>query len=1339
MKKVLSLALALILVLSLLPGAAFAAEAPYDDIAGHWAKSSIERWSKYKIVEGSGGHFRPDASLTRGEMAKILAGTLGLTDQGEENPFADVAADAWYTPYVLRCYVAGIMKGDGANAKPAEPISRQEAMVMLCRALVIAEKKDADLSAYGDGADVADWAKGAVAAMTEGKIVNGVGENQLAPAANINRASIMAILDRAIVQYINTPGSHTLTDKDGIVLVAAAGNVTLTGKTPADILVTPAAKGKTLTFDKAEVTGAVTVQADGAKVVKSESKLPEIVTAGKNVTVEDAAAAAPAGGGGGGGGGSTSPSVTVTAQRAQEDKLTPGDKLTASVSNAGSAKLVWSVGGFDLEQETPSTQYTITAADLGKEIFAKLVKEDGTVAAQSAKFTVDKAAEVDVAANTSPVQIDLTKAENKLYKVVTDGEGNETKTEVAVSENDKLVLSIEEKTPTAAETTATKAAVKEDVETSVLDVAKEVSGDNTLTLTPEQKTELAAATQVKAVDVDLTLVTTTTTEPEEGEEPVVTTTETPVHPVGTTKVVLSAAQLGMAGEDLTLYHFIASHTNVANTTEVVTGEVDEKGETVTFTTNGLSTIWIGNVPPRTVTFDTADGTKVDSQKVRFGGKVNTTKLPEVIERTGYLFCGWNYDLSKTPIITNLTVTAKWVQGTMMPQTQYTVTPPAGDFDVKRAEGRVTLTAAPDGEYGANLTAAVAVTPYGGAVKYCVSADAATAAGTTDAALFTAVPGEGNISLTAVTVTDAQGAVKGGKTGYFIKWLGENDAVLALQELTVVVDDGKGATDTKVVTRNINRGVGTFETYMTSSTKADAPKWVGYVNAQPEREYDENGERMYYLRTDFGFDQNFAWPAGTRESDYDVFHMEFTPFQGESYAGKSISVEMEYEGSTQWVTATVQHSVTEAGKLALTIPAASLDVGTDSNHIYLNLSVTVDGVTQRSSGWFRNPKYAGGSNRWENVTAATLEELRTVLAGAANGAKWLHVNYTGTEDVTLTGALTIPYSANVYMDNCNVTVGNGGVLTLEHGPDGSAELRLQSAGKTFTVAEGGKVSVVRRQTTGNRYVGWISADHVVMESGSTLEVLAGVDMRFNRSTYGGQNTSTCELKAGSVVTVTGDDNDNAWFGVENFAKATLAGQIKGNNQSYLYLRSDENEISGSVTMQCGDSWAYVQVYGDTIITETGSVSVSSNQSRWNHGRLTMNCPLTNKGTISLSGSVYGIFTNTGYAQYNEGTINLGSGTYISCEGTKLVNTGTISGAGELQMRLGDDTTAYGDTEAGVEYVEVDWEAATPGNYSRYKFVKDPAPTIDVTLYKGELVNEQSGTCSITPTTEEFPEN
>lgn len=307
-KKFSAIMLCLALLCSLCMPTAFAAG--YNDTAGHWAESAIDRWSGYNIVEGFGGNFSPDDSLTRGQMAKILSNTLGLTETAA-NPFSDVPSDAWYTPFVLRCYAAGIMQGDGAMANPEAVVTRQETMVMICRALDIAPVDSAGLSSYADAGDVADWAAPYVAALTGAGIVNGVGGSQLAPGGSMTRASIMAVLDRAVVQYINAPGSYTLTNKAGLILVAV-GDVTLTGTTSGNILVTPAASGKAVDFEKANVTGSVTVKADNAKITTKDSTLPDIVQNGAGITVEkkDTPASTgtirPSTGSGGGGGGSSS-------------------------------------------------------------------------------------------------------------------------------------------------------------------------------------------------------------------------------------------------------------------------------------------------------------------------------------------------------------------------------------------------------------------------------------------------------------------------------------------------------------------------------------------------------------------------------------------------------------------------------------------------------------------------------------------------------------------------------------------------------------------------------------------------------------------------------------------------------------------------------------------------------------------------------------------------------------------------------------------------------------------------------------------------------------------------
>ena len=54
-RKILSLILVFAMTVSLLTVGTGAVEPTYGDTAGHWAESSIERWSAYGIIQGSNG------------------------------------------------------------------------------------------------------------------------------------------------------------------------------------------------------------------------------------------------------------------------------------------------------------------------------------------------------------------------------------------------------------------------------------------------------------------------------------------------------------------------------------------------------------------------------------------------------------------------------------------------------------------------------------------------------------------------------------------------------------------------------------------------------------------------------------------------------------------------------------------------------------------------------------------------------------------------------------------------------------------------------------------------------------------------------------------------------------------------------------------------------------------------------------------------------------------------------------------------------------------------------------------------------------------------------------
>ena len=290
-KKLLTLALGAALAVSLTVPA-MAAGKTFPDVPGTWAESSITRWANAGVLEGDNtGEYKPSGPMTRAEFAAMLCKLMGYTEKAK-NTYADVQPTAWYYDVILKVTAAGVMKGDGVNANPNAPVSREEAAVMLCRALNL-KGESKTVTKFDDSAAVASWAQEAVAALTERGMINGVGDNKFAPAQNIDRASAAKLLDNMIHTYITAPGEYKVDDPDAIVIVNAkavtapegetAPAVTVTGAA-ADVIVAPGTDAAVQAEDL--TAGAVTVQADAAVTVDKDSKVDDLtVAAPADVTV----------------------------------------------------------------------------------------------------------------------------------------------------------------------------------------------------------------------------------------------------------------------------------------------------------------------------------------------------------------------------------------------------------------------------------------------------------------------------------------------------------------------------------------------------------------------------------------------------------------------------------------------------------------------------------------------------------------------------------------------------------------------------------------------------------------------------------------------------------------------------------------------------------------------------------------------------------------------------------------------------------------------------------------------------------------------------------------------
>ncbi len=239
---------------------------------GHWAAAAVERWYDCGILDESGGLFLWDwdAPLSRGQTAEILDRLLGLRAEAE-NVYSDLPEDGPHTDAVLRCAAAGILEGSGGRIRPEAPVTREEAAVLVCRALQL-EPLPRVKAAFEDGACIADWADGYVAALVSRGLMRGTGEARFSPTAAVSLAELATLLDRAVAVYAGTAGESAAGSVSGITVVAAPG-VTVTGRC-GQLLAAPGAAGTVrLTGDveRLLVSGGVHVALEaGADVYRAE-------------------------------------------------------------------------------------------------------------------------------------------------------------------------------------------------------------------------------------------------------------------------------------------------------------------------------------------------------------------------------------------------------------------------------------------------------------------------------------------------------------------------------------------------------------------------------------------------------------------------------------------------------------------------------------------------------------------------------------------------------------------------------------------------------------------------------------------------------------------------------------------------------------------------------------------------------------------------------------------------------------------------------------------------------------------------------------------------------------
>lgn len=271
MRRKLSLALAVILAVSLFTLPAQAADNRFTDVPStHWAHDAIEYVVDKDLFAGtSATTFSPEGTMTRAMLWVVLARMDGV-DTSKTN------GGAWYQAGLDWAVKNGI--SDGTN--PNNNITREQFAAMLYRYAENAGEDitadTAELNKFIDTINISSYALQPLAWAVENGIVSGTSSDTISPAGNATRAQVATMLMRYDKAFnddtqSDNPGGETTQpenpsasdDVDYTMKIALMNhNLSVGDKVVADVNTIPSTAKENLTYTfKSSDTSVVTVKA----------------------------------------------------------------------------------------------------------------------------------------------------------------------------------------------------------------------------------------------------------------------------------------------------------------------------------------------------------------------------------------------------------------------------------------------------------------------------------------------------------------------------------------------------------------------------------------------------------------------------------------------------------------------------------------------------------------------------------------------------------------------------------------------------------------------------------------------------------------------------------------------------------------------------------------------------------------------------------------------------------------------------------------------------------------------------------------------------------------------
>ncbi len=220
-KRIIALLTLAFLLLGLFPAGSAAADRTklsFGDVKdGAWYYDAVMLCYANGILNGTSElTFSPGTGTTREQMTVVLAKLSGEDVKGSApTPFTDVIPNKWYTDYINWAYEKNYTKGISDSLfGVGKELTRQEAVTLIynySNANCLTQSDSADLGAFSDSENIADWAKDAFGWAVYNSVIKGDNKAMLNPLASVKRSELAVMISVFIENILHADCEHSYT------------------------------------------------------------------------------------------------------------------------------------------------------------------------------------------------------------------------------------------------------------------------------------------------------------------------------------------------------------------------------------------------------------------------------------------------------------------------------------------------------------------------------------------------------------------------------------------------------------------------------------------------------------------------------------------------------------------------------------------------------------------------------------------------------------------------------------------------------------------------------------------------------------------------------------------------------------------------------------------------------------------------------------------------------------------------------------------------------------------------------------------------------------------------